>query len=269
MRNMEITKEQFEKVLYVATSAHMEVFDSVQPYIEDATARLDDEIMGGVETSDIPTQAAAEAYVCLDAFLRVFRQLDLVLTPTGFGVVANNTTSPASKERVNALEQQLLLERERRYGRLMHLLPKVTGWGDTMAAAHCIRTLYFDIRLYEEAVGKTVSYDGWHEAQTAIMETDIRLRRKISDEQMEELLTAVRHADITTEQLGAITLIMDIFSLAIARSPLVKERIDNLINYLEQDSATFPTYLASKAYKINHHDNFENKKDSPAFFFIG
>lgn len=266
---MEITKSVFERVLYVATSAHMEVFDSVQPYIEEAVARFDDEVMGGVETTEEQTLAAARAYVCLDAFLHVFRQLDLVLTPTGFGVVANQTTSPASKERVNALEAQLLLERERRAGRLMHLLAKVNGWGDTLAATHCIRTLYFDIRFYERAAGKAVDYEAWRTAQLPIMETDIMLRRKISDAQMETLLSAVRHAAITTEQTGAISLITDIMSLAIAHSPLMKERVHNLINYMEQDSTAFADYFNSQAYKLNHHDNFENQKDSPAFFFVG
>lgn len=266
---MVISKEEFESVLYVGTSAHMEVFDSVEPYLNECAEQFGDEVLGGIDTAEEPVLAAARACVCLDAFLRVFRQLDLVLTPTGFGVVANNTTSPASKDRVNALEAQLHLERERRMGRLLHLLTHITGWGDTVAARRCVRTLYFDIRFYERAAGRTVDYAAWLEAQPRIMETDILLRRKISDAQMETLLSAVRHASLTAEQLGAVSLMTDIFSLAIQHSPLVRERVRNLINYMEEDTVTFADYINSKSYRVNHHDNFENTKDNPAFFFVG
>ena len=111
--NLTITQSEFESVLYVATSKHMEVFNSVEPYTEKAKIECVDYFFGGTETDDGRTITCAKDYICLDAFLNVFRQLDLVLTPTGFGVVANSTTSPASRQRVDALELQLKVSREK------------------------------------------------------------------------------------------------------------------------------------------------------------
>ena len=31
----------------------------------------------------------------------------------------------------------------------------------------------------------------------------------------------------------------------------------------------YQEYMNSNAYKVNHHEPFENRKDSPAFFFVG
>lgn len=266
---MEITKEDFESIVTVAASAQTHVYEKVQPYIGMQTDMFLSQVMGGLSTADDEITAKAKAYVCLDAFLHVFRQLDLVLTPTGFGVVSNSTTAPASRERVNALEAQLLLERERTLGRLLVLLPKVSGWGDTAAARHLIRNLYYDIHMYETAAGKTVDFTAWREAQSVILETDTAIRTRISDAQMEALLSAVRHDTVTAEQLGAIVLIQKITSLALAHSPLVKERVRGLINYLEQDDTTFTEYLASEEYKTNHYERFQNRKDSPGYCFVG
>jgi len=266
---MDITKEEFEGVINVATSSQMQVYGKVRPSLSEASERCAEEIFGGMTTTDFQIETEAKAFVCIDAFLSVLRQLDLVLTPTGFGVVANNTTSPASKERVNALEQQLLLERERRFGRLLQLLPKVNGWGDTTAATRCIRTLYYDIHFYEQTAGKAADYAAWREAQLPIAEADTMLRRKISDAQMDTLLSAVRHATITAEQLGAIVLIQKITALHIARSPMVEERVRNLIVYMEQDGHSFSEYLNSREYKTNHYERFQNKKHSPGYCFVG
>ena len=165
---MTITKDEFEKVLYVATSKHMEVFESVEPYIEDASEECSAVIFGGMETDDARTVKTAKQYVCLDAFLNVFRQLDLVLTPTGFGVVANQTTSPASRQRVDALELQLEVAREKAKARLTDSLTRLQGWGATASAKHCIRTVFYSILLMERYSTVPVTYANWKAAQVVI-----------------------------------------------------------------------------------------------------
>lgn len=67
--------------------------------------------------------------VCLDAFLSVVRHLDLVLTPTGFGVVANNEVSPASSSRVEALIEQCRVAFISSQQTVLALLCNVPGWG--------------------------------------------------------------------------------------------------------------------------------------------
>lgn len=106
-----IYKEDFERALPVGVSAHDEVFESVMPAIDSTLDRYCSNMLGeaGIKlVTETDDDSALKFYfkklVCIDAFLSVLRQLDLVLTPTGFGIVSNDNVSPASKQRVDALE---------------------------------------------------------------------------------------------------------------------------------------------------------------------
>lgn len=264
---IKITKEEFESVLYVATSKHIEVFESVEPYIGDAAYECADCFFGGMGTDDARTLKNARQYVCLDAFLNVFRQLDLVLTPTGFGVVANQTTSPASRQRVDALELQLEVAREKAKARLTDSLTRLQGWGATASAKHCIRTVFYSILLMERYSTVPVTYANWKAAQVVIMEADMKLRRKISSAQMDKVLDSLRNGrdDYPALLVG----LQEFTALYIDKSPLVGEKMRNIILLMENEPETYGEYMNSIEYKVNHYEPFENKKDSPAFFFVG
>lgn len=99
-----ILKEDFERSLPVGASANEEVFAAVYPAIEAGLNNYYEMLLGEpgaqrVESTDEsePLKYYFKMLVCVDAFLSVFRQLDLVLTSTGFGIVSNDTISPASK----------------------------------------------------------------------------------------------------------------------------------------------------------------------------
>lgn len=108
---MKLTKQDFELALPVGISAHDEVYDAVSPAIATALDNYCSMLLGDVgikrvteSEEDSQLKRYFNMLVCIDGFLSVFRQLDLVLTPTGFGIVSNDTISPASKQRVDALE---------------------------------------------------------------------------------------------------------------------------------------------------------------------
>ena len=91
---IQISKEDFEQSILVATSSHSEVFESVRPHFYEAYNNIQKRFLGYVGEEALETNerlsAAVVKAVCLTAFLGNVRHLDLVLTPTGFGVVANN-----------------------------------------------------------------------------------------------------------------------------------------------------------------------------------
>lgn len=62
-----------------------------------------------IETEDVQLASKAIAY---HAYALSIPALDLVLTPTGFGVVNNNNTAPASKDRVDRLIANCLQVRD-------------------------------------------------------------------------------------------------------------------------------------------------------------
>ena len=124
-----IEKQDFEWSLPVGMSAHDEVYDSVKPAIDTALDNYCITLLGDVGIQQVMAAEEGTALkryfkmmVCIDGFLSVLRQLDLVLTPTGFGIVSNDTVSPASKQRVDALEAQLRTALCRARAMTVHLL---------------------------------------------------------------------------------------------------------------------------------------------------
>lgn len=274
---IDITKEEFESILSVATSAQMQVYDKVKPAIEEAKDRCERELLGTVGAADLDATSissfvrAAKRYISMDAILSVLRQLDLVLTPTGFGVVANNTTSPASKERVNALADELALARERSRGTLISYLREVDGWGTTTQASHCIRTLFWDIRLLEEMCNRTTTMDEWKEMGRVAKETDVDFRRLLGNAQMDDILLRVRtgYANTVTAYADVVLLMQEITFLRFWHTPSEPERMRRLLELVEYNSSTFTIYMESNEYKVNHYERFQNKQENAGYCFVG
>ena len=125
---MEITKSEFEAILSVATSSHVEVYEKVEPHFTASYDECKADVLGDVGTSAAEGEnnekltVVVKQWVAIHAFLAVFRQLDLVLTPTGFGVVSSNQMAPASKQRVDALIGHLRDSALRAHGELLFRL---------------------------------------------------------------------------------------------------------------------------------------------------
>lgn len=270
---MEITKTDFEKILSVATSSHVEVYEKVEPHFMSTYNECKANILGGAGTSAVEDGShpeltkAVKDWVAIQAFLSVFRQLDLVLTPTGFGVVSSNQMAPASKQRVDALIGHLRDSLLLAYGRLLEELCKVEGWGVSAQALENINTLYFDFRLLKKMGGPATSHLEWQAAQRLIEEADEALRLKLSNEYMKILLDQVRCHTVSDNERPVILQCQQIIYLWIAGDrETVKLKMRRLLNMLDADSEKYPVYH-KYGYPVNHHEAFQNTLDSPAYIF--
>ena len=86
------------------------LFDKIAPHLEVAETWLTTTFLSEAVLAELPTRDAnnkllhyARMAVAAEAMLHAVPQLDLVLTPNGFGVVSNTNIAPASKERVERL----------------------------------------------------------------------------------------------------------------------------------------------------------------------
>ena len=105
---MKIDKKIFESVALSATSATAHVFDMLQPHLEVTEQNLKSELFGSFDyTSVVGLESIAIRMVCLRTYYEQIPHLDLVLTPTGFGVVSNENVVPASADRVKELRKQV------------------------------------------------------------------------------------------------------------------------------------------------------------------
>lgn len=271
---IQISKDDFEQSILAATSSHSEVFESVEPHFKESYLRLSQRILGEVgeaalETSDDLREAVIKA-VCLDAFLGVVRHLDLVLTPTGFGVVANNEVTPASSSRVEALIEQCRIALIVAQDTVMSHLAVVSGWGSTLQAQQGIQTVLWSMEGYCYLTRQTsMTSKDWMAKLAAMQEADATLRKLVSDEQMDDIMCLVRGVREGNEFEGSVCLMLSRCLIMLANDMLSaysNERA-RLLRYLDAHLDKFPLYADSSAYKANHFKEFNNEKSKPAFVF--
>ena len=270
---IQISKDDFERSILAATSSHTEVFESVEPHFEESYLQIRQQILGeageaALETSE-RLRTAVVRTVCLSAFLSVVRHLDLVLTPTGFGVVANNEVSPASTARVEALIEQCRVAYIKAEGDMLTWLVVTEGWGGSGQAEQCVTLLLFTYQQYTFQAKTEPTSQQWHDKVASLYEADTTLRRLISDEQMDEFLAMERGAKRRTDIAGTAIFKLRRMLVCIADGLLTAysgER-GRLLSFLDQHIDQFPIYANSSAYKANHFKEFKNERSRPAFVF--
>lgn len=277
---IKITKSDFEQALPVGAAANDSVYESVKPAIERQLAFSNDALLGVAgmayleETGeDFPLLKWYKQLVCLSAFLSVLRQLDLVLTPTGFGVVSNDNLAPASKQRVDALEGALRTQYWWTLAITLNML-RSENWGATEQARHFIDHIYDEYTFFFET-HCNATYTDWNSYQTTIEEAEEMLRTKMGDRQMDDILDAYRRADGNRlkpyrEVISCIIRFTDMWAVkgaATLKQPVYR-RLMRILDS-EDNQEYFKLYRESSSYKANHHETFTNTKDSAGYVFNG
>lgn len=275
--NLEITRNDFEEAIPVATTKNNDVFEMIEPYIEVAKYEVAENVLGdaGVNAvnagENVLLVLFVKQLVCYYAFLPHFRSLDLVLTATGFGVVSTQDLTPASKARVDALKSQLDIEQKRAECRVIQQLFSVDEWAAQLQRKRCVPTLFYHFAYLSQYAGvESPTMNDWRRVQPLIMEADGFLRSKISNEQMDSLLMKVTSGTVSAEETTACTTILNFIGLHIAGNPRAeKVYYTSLMNHIEAHLDVFTAYRDSEAYQTNHFKGYENTKESGMFIFQG
>jgi len=275
-----ITKSDFEQALPVGAAANDSVYESVKPAIARQLSFSNDALLGvaGMQRMEELGEGSTlvnwyKQLVCLSAFLSVLRQLDLVLTPTGFGVVSNDNLAPASKQRVDALEGALRTQYWRTLAMTLNQL-RSESWGATEQARYFIDHIYDEYTFFFET-HRNATYTDWNNYKTTIEEAEEMLRTKMGDRQMDDILDAFRRADGNrlehyNEVISCIIRFTDMWAVkgaATLKQPVYR-RLMRILDS-EDNKEYFKLYRESSSYKANHHDTFKNTKDSAGYVFNG
>ena len=214
---------------------------------------------------------AVKKLTCLDALVSIFAQMDLVATPTGFGVVSNQDTAPASSARVNALKDEVLTQRVYVANKVTDLLTRVPGWGDTPQAATAVSLVFRKIMYLQTYCGMyAYSHKDWNSAQTDIFEADTIMRRNIGDAMMDTTLEKIRHGE--SEPYTTLIQHMNFFTAAVIMKNVSVKRYHllRLIREVEDPlkaNGIYKPYFDSDAFKANHYEHRRNKKGEAGFVF--
>ena len=128
-----------------------------------------------------------------EAMLHAIPQLDLVLTPNGFGIVSNSNVAPASKERVERLLSSLEKMRDDTLQVLLPMLTAEAAWADTAPCQYFLSVLYPWLDLPRQLGSTDHAWARFQELHSRMIEIEQRLA---ADFFSAELLSALRQAHL-------------------------------------------------------------------------
>ena len=176
------------------------LFDKIAPHLEVAEAWLTTMFLSEAVLTELPTRDAnnkllhyARMAVAAEAMLHAVPQLDLVLTPNGFGVVSNTNIAPASKERVERLLLSLEKMRDDTLSILLPLLENTEAWATSDPCLYFEQTLYPWLDLPRKLGSTDHSWQRFQELHSRMVENEQRLAANFFSV---SLMDALRHAQL-------------------------------------------------------------------------
>ena len=176
------------------------LFDKIAPHLEVAEAWLTTTFLSEAVLTKLPTRDAtnkllhyARMAVAAEAMLHAVPQLDLVLTPNGFGVVSNTNIAPASKERVERLLLSLEKMRDDTLSILLPMLANTEAWATSDPCLYFEQTLYPWLDLPRKLGSTDHSWQRFQELHSRMVENEQRLAANFFSV---SLMDALRHAQL-------------------------------------------------------------------------
>lgn len=266
---MTIDKKTFESVVLSATSSTAHVFDMLQSHLVVTEQNLKSELFGSFDyTSVAGLESIAIRLVCLRTYYEQIPHLDLVLTPTGFGVVSNENVVPASADRVKELRKQVKAAYDDAYDDAI-LAMLGTDWVKSVSGRIHTNSIYntaHDLRSY--ACLPNAHRSDLLERLVQIAEAEEYIRRTISAEFFEVLLGMIRSNKINDVHFVLVYELKVAIGAWLSGSKNVfRMKVANVINRMESHIDDYPDYKNSEAYKVKHFERYQNGKDDTTYFF--
>ena len=269
---MELTITQADFVAAIATplTDAKDIFDRCEHFFPDAKNALEKSINYSIAAIDAANATQVKTFVCLMAFYNAIAHLDLILTPTGFGVVSNNTLAPASKDRVENLRNNALRRAIETKYFLLDELFATTAYVDAQTPDSFILLW----SQYKQLAGESVDAQEFDTYRYKFRSIETRLARVIS---MAELITLRNLAarqwlpgwSATAAQKEVIEYI-ELFVIGRANDLTTAEeylpRILGVVNNPD-NAGDFADYVNSSEYIANNSAPYENGVNKPTFFF--
>lgn len=166
---LHLTDELVNSVLpntLVTVDEEISMAERLQPYADAAARWLTSHVLGSyVPEDDSVIVGIAEATVVIKAVLDALPALDLVVTPTGFGVVSSDSLAPASKERIERLMESLRIRLKETVIRLQYECVKSGKWRETDRGRYYCHTFLPFLLDVQSLVGTSDIFDVYDKAR--------------------------------------------------------------------------------------------------------
>lgn len=268
-----IDQSTFDTTLPAFRTPGSEVYTKMQSFISEQLARWEQTI-DTTQASDTLLQRIDTAAIHRAAY-EAIPHLDLVLTPTGFGIVSNQSTAPASRERVDTLREQL------RHSATIH---------EDIAITHALRehvirhtTAIVDTLLWHPSLlttygittpdGSQVYYEEFHRLQPHIQTAHTQLAHVISPELLTALITHQHTPETDTNRADIYDQLIhrarQILAAIITHQPdhTIHDRLRAILDYITLHATDLPAYTNSRTAAAHRLQPYRNQRHDTTYFF--
>ena len=259
------------------------LFEKMMPFLQTTEKWLEEiftstEVMAVIANMEAehPTRRLACNIIAVDAFYHAIPQLDVILTPNGFGIVSNSNLAPASKERVERLMAALLQNRDSLLMQLMAILPSFNGWTASEQGMFFAATMFPSLKVTLQFPQQ--QENRWNQ-YLAIREEAIAIEEFFAAQYVSKELLEVLRQEVLTGQYRSTThrRVCRILQAVEMRCLTSKDPsstmhfqhgdMSELVNTFRNLPEEFPEWHSSHTAELYQPAVFENKKDSQGFWF--
>lgn len=161
--NEKFIKECIPNIL-LEVEGETPLLEKLAPWIQSAKDWLESEYLGPDDYLSEVDNYRALRIIVWKAFADAVPSLDIVVTPTGFGVVNTESIAPASKERIERLQESLKHKIDVELGILIEFIHQYPEWRESERGKYFCATFLSHIRDW-----RRMAFDSYDEMRTEAM----------------------------------------------------------------------------------------------------
>lgn len=264
-----------------AVAGEASLYDKIQYHLQQSETWLTNTFVSADTMSRIKTYSDTTPLLhhcrmalAADAMLHAVPQLDLILTPNGFGIVSTSNIAPASKERIDRLLASLEKLRDDALAIILAMLPDAHHWTSSRQYDYFAATMFPTLDIVTSLGYSDHIWQRYQDLHTQLLTIENRLA---SDFFSHELMTALRTLNILSQwdissdsahyrriyqRIAAI----EFSVLRIGEYPMPS--ITDTVNIIRTAKGNlFSEWKQSDTAKLFENHGYKNKKQSSGYFF--
>lgn len=247
----------------------------LQPYLAAAEEWVIDTFLSSAVAELIVAEHADVDHIVLSIVIhegmrRAIPELDLVLTPNGFGIVSSSSIAPASRERVERLIAQSVENRDLAIEALLRQLPRLDTWLSTSQCSFFAATIFPNLDLCRIIGIKISLWDAYLELRSRIVPIEERLAVQFLSHELLEALH-IEHLQGLSSMTPPRRHVAHVLRSYIAEflrgaAPDIRAIVD-LVDFVRERPEVFPEWTESEVALLFSPPVFENKKEARGYWF--
>ena len=264
-----------------AVAGETSLYDKIQYHLLHAeqwltTTFVSTDTMSRIKTysDSTPLLHFCRIIVTAEAILHAIPQLDLILTPNGFGIVSNQNIAPASKERIERLLLSLEKTRDDALQTIQPMLLEAHHWINSAPYDFFAKTMFPTLDIVHDLGFNDHIWQRYTDIRNQLIIIEDKLARDyFSENLMETLRKCIIKNDFSSTKEPSVhqklsNRIRSIEFSILRTGEFPTPSIIDAVNLIRTSKfTTFPEWWTSDLHDLFKDHGYKNKKDSAGYFF--